>query len=278
MSSSAFKRDLIALGHGCARRMLTSFDSSLGSTRSRRFTAILGATLALVSACGGDLTPTGPRGAEARGGQNPNEIAPQVSQRSDPLVRPAPDYRPRAQVAERTPRVVTERIEVPAEERAPARDLVAELMPTVEGAANCDLGDASRLTVSAVVLATGTISRASISGVDGPARDCVEARILAHRFAGPIENAPLTVNVQLAIAATRGEGESEVREVETGFALQPGQQAIAGPGGRGIQAASATEIGGPSGTPIGGAPEGRPIGGAPNAQPIQGPRGITIGQ
>jgi hypothetical protein len=106
----------------------------------------------------------------------------------------------------------TERVEATIELDAPAeRNLGAELVTAVGSPAGCiDLATArslhGRLTiqVSATVMPTGSITRASASGSGLPpaALDCVEARALAARLAAPIEGAPRGISGTLEYEVT----------------------------------------------------------------------------
>jgi hypothetical protein len=86
---------------------------------------------------------------------------------------------------------------------AAPRDLSSELSSALAGTSECvDLAQAAKqpggkqtISVSAVVLGTGTISRASVqaNGQPAAALTCIERAVLAMKLGAPVPDAPVTV-------------------------------------------------------------------------------------
>lgn len=127
--------------------------------------------------------------------------APPVTRPAQPAPEPfADDYRP-PPVAQAAP-VVAEPIDAAVED-APPRDLGAELSALLPRITSCvDLAQAAMqrdgrlvVTASAVVLGTGSISRATISAPGQPpgAIACLQQQILTLSLADGVPGAPLSV-------------------------------------------------------------------------------------
>ena len=168
----------------------------------------------------------------------------------------------------------------------PERNFEAELQGAAGSPMSC--GEMGGLTgdivipLSATVSQQGRVTRASVGGsLPVATRDCMRRRIEAHRFA-PIADGPRSITASLTVRGTPGEETMMEEAPMTGFALQQGQQGIAGPNGVGISSTMATPISN-YGTMQAGAvtimgPSGSTISDMTTGVTIMGPGGTSIAQ